>query len=264
MKRFALALSAIVVGVAVSSCAVGVRQPATDITATSATLNGKVLSTTGGPGSWYIEYGPTAARTEKTPTRTIDFAVGELEPVSEPVSGLEPGRTYHFAVCAEDGENPGDPFCSPDQTFTTAPSEDSVTGSETHNFGVPQHPILISYEYSVFSGPSGENPTGTIQFLDITFDVVCLAVSGTRAVIGTHSEVDNTSADTYFVVNDGGAGADTFGRTFPPGGPMGGQPADDCANVIEEDIPLEPVFTSNVVVTDAQPLLQNNAAQRMP
>ena len=35
---------------------------------TSAMLNGKVLSTTGGPGSWYIEYGPTAARTEKTPT----------------------------------------------------------------------------------------------------------------------------------------------------------------------------------------------------
>ena len=92
MKRFALALSAIVVGVVVSSCAVGVRQPATDITETSATLNGKVLSTTGGPGSWYIEYGPTAARTERTPTRTIDFVANESEPVSEPVDGLEPGR----------------------------------------------------------------------------------------------------------------------------------------------------------------------------
>ena len=32
MRRLALALSAIVVGLVVSSCAVGVRQPATDIT----------------------------------------------------------------------------------------------------------------------------------------------------------------------------------------------------------------------------------------
>jgi hypothetical protein len=118
MKRFA-ALSTIVVGVVVSSCAVGVRGPATDITKTSATLNGKVLSTTGGPGSWYIEYGPTTARTEKTPTRTIDFVANELKPVSEPVSGLELGTKYHFAVCAEDSENAGDAFCSRDQTFTT-------------------------------------------------------------------------------------------------------------------------------------------------
>jgi hypothetical protein len=119
MKRFALALSAIVVAVVVSSCGVGVRQPATNITDTSATLNGKVLSTTGGPGSYYIEYGPTAARTERTPTRTINFDADQSYPISEPVDGLEPGTRYHFAVCAEDSENPGNAFCSPDQTFTT-------------------------------------------------------------------------------------------------------------------------------------------------
>jgi hypothetical protein len=39
--------------------------------------------------------------------------------VGEPVDGLEAGTTYHFAVCAEDSENPGNPFCSHDQTFTT-------------------------------------------------------------------------------------------------------------------------------------------------
>jgi hypothetical protein len=114
-----VALSAIVVGVVVSSCAVGVRQPATSITATSATLHGKVLSTSGGPGSWYIEYGPTPARTERTPTREIDFVVNASKPVAEPVARLEPGTTYHYAVCAEDGENPGDAFCSPDQTVST-------------------------------------------------------------------------------------------------------------------------------------------------
>ena len=119
MKRLVLALSAIVVGVAVSSCAVGVREAATEITQTSATLNGKVFSSTGGTGSWYIEYGPTEARADETPTRTIDFEANALEPVSEPVDGLEPSTIYHYAVCAEDGENPGEPFCSRDQTFRT-------------------------------------------------------------------------------------------------------------------------------------------------
>jgi hypothetical protein len=247
MKRLALALSAIVVAVVVSSCAVGVRQSASDITTTSATLNGKVLSTTGGPGSWYIEYGPPTARTERTPTRTIDFAVGQVEPVSEPVDGLEPGTTYHFAVCAEDSENPGEPFCSPDQTFTTAPSKDSVVGTATLNVGVPQHPLLLTYEFNAFSGPSGEDPTGTIQVADFTLDVVCLAVSGTRAVVGAHEVVNNL--DIYYVINDGAVDADALGQTVPPGG----QPADDCANVIQEDITLESVFESDVVVTDARP-----------
>jgi hypothetical protein len=164
MKCLVLALSGIVVGLVVSSCAVGVRQPATDITDTSATLNGKVLSTTGGPGSWYIEYGPTEARTEKTPTRTIDFAVNESEPVSEPVDGLEPRTTYHFAVCAEDSENPGDPFCSPDQTFETdfdPASTDAVTG--TASFVDPNSGSTITHRFSVFSGPSGENASGTVE-----------------------------------------------------------------------------------------------------
>ena len=130
MRRFALALSMCVVGMVVSSCAVGIRQAATEITTTSATLNGKVLSTTGGPGSWYIEYGPTAGSRRRTPTRTIDFVVNESNRCPSH-RRARAATTYHFAVCAEDSENPGDPFCSPDQTFTTDsdPAADSVSGS---------------------------------------------------------------------------------------------------------------------------------------
>jgi hypothetical protein len=124
---------ACLVVLALSSCAVGIRQPAAAITGSGATLNGKVLSTTGGPGSWYIEYGTTTARTQRTPTRPIDFVASESKPVSEPVDGLAEGTTYHFAVCAEDGENPGEPFCSPDQTFTTraAATLDCRPGTQT-------------------------------------------------------------------------------------------------------------------------------------
>jgi hypothetical protein len=54
--------------------------------------------------------------------RAIDFTAGESQAISEPVEGLEPGTTYIYSVCAEDAENPGDPFCSPDQSFTTDPA----------------------------------------------------------------------------------------------------------------------------------------------
>jgi hypothetical protein len=143
MKRLVLALSAIVVAVVVSSCAVGVRDSATEVTKTGATLNGKVLSTTGGPGSWYIEYGPTEARAETTPTRTIDFETNEIEPVSEPVDGLDPSTVYHYAVCAEDGENPGEPFCSPDQTFRTQ-SDIEVTLTRDCSSYPPSHGVAPS------------------------------------------------------------------------------------------------------------------------
>ena len=86
---------------------------------TTAVLNGKILSTTGGPGTWFVEYGLGPDRGQKEPTRSFFFEAGESVPVSEPVEGLEPGTTYYFAVCAEDAENPGEPFCSPNQTFTT-------------------------------------------------------------------------------------------------------------------------------------------------
>jgi hypothetical protein len=120
VRRFVSVLGVTLVAIALSSCAVGVREPASEITETGATLNGQALSTTGGQGSYFIRYGPTSPRTERTPTRTVEFAEGESEPVTEPVDGLEPGTTYDYIVCAEDEENPGQPFCSPPQTFKTA------------------------------------------------------------------------------------------------------------------------------------------------
>ena len=120
MKRLVLVSSVAVLAMAVSSCAVGVRHRATFVTDSSATLNGTVLSTDGGPGSYHIEYGRTTARTSTTSVRTFQFEQNAINPVSEPVAGLDPNTLYHYAVCAEDESNAGDPYCSPDQTFTTA------------------------------------------------------------------------------------------------------------------------------------------------
>jgi hypothetical protein len=209
-NRLALALAATVAGLVVSSCAVGVRQPATSITATSATLNGKVLSTSGGPGSYFIEYGLTQARSEKTPTRPITFTVNTIYPVSEPVEGLDPGRLYHFAVCAEDSENPGDPFCSPDQTFTTEfdPQTDHVSAQIAEESCAENDCVTTVTTVVAISGPSGENPTG-ISFVTIDGeqwgdfgDVTCLRVSGNRAVVGLEVDIHAQVAHAILFVED--------------------------------------------------------------
>jgi hypothetical protein len=119
MRRVSPVLCILAMALAVSSCAVGVRQPASEIGDTSATLNGKALSSTGGAGSWFIRYGAADPLDEQTPAREVEFGAGESRSVSESVDGLEPATTYRYAVCAEDGENPGDPFCSPTQLFRT-------------------------------------------------------------------------------------------------------------------------------------------------
>jgi hypothetical protein len=251
MKRFALALPAIVVGLVVSSCAVGVRQPATEVAPNSAVLNGKVLSSTGGPGSWYIEYGQTAAHTEKTPTRTIDFVTSEIEPVSEPVDGLEPSTTYHFAVCAEDSENPGDPFCSPDQTFrtTTDATSDSVrvTGNTRtwHNIDI-----------EVSSGPSGENPTGhgtlDISYGGGNFDhwvlgaITCFSINGnTASIAGVLAASDPGFPGFAITVVDQGP-ADSGLDSFTANGAGEAGPTECPANTFRDSL-----IDGNAVVVDA-------------
>ena len=57
MIRVSVALG--VLALLATSCAVGVRQPASLVTETTAVMNGNVLSTTGGPGSYEFRYGPS-------------------------------------------------------------------------------------------------------------------------------------------------------------------------------------------------------------
>jgi hypothetical protein len=144
-----LAASVIAAALAVSSCAVGVRGPASELTDTSAVMNGTAVSTTGGPGSYFVKYGFTSTPLWDTPTRDVDFEEGESQPVSEPLDGLEPGTTYHYRVCAEDGENPGDPFCSPDQAFeTTGTGVPTFLGKSicTDDFQYSQEGVVVNYE----------------------------------------------------------------------------------------------------------------------
>ena len=234
MKRFVLALSSIVVGAVVSSCAVGVRHLPTSVTTTSATLNGKVLSTTGGPGSWYIEYGTTPARTQRTPTRAINFTASALYPVSEPISGLTPEATYHYAVCAEDSENPGDAFCSPDQTFV-ATDKDFVSA---HGCWLC---TFVEFGLEARSGPSGASPSGQgslflrSQLEIFEGQITCLTVTGRKATIGLSGGPIGQHA-RLFVQDGGSPGAfrDFFGWE------QLSAPSTSCPAATDADFPHAP------------------------
>ncbi len=156
MSRF-LFLLCVVAAVGGSGCAVGVRQPATDITKTSALLRGNAVSTEGGAGSYYFEYSRGGAK-QTTPARPIEFTAGDSQPVSEPVTGLDAGRVYEFKTCAEDSENPGSPFCSPPARFET---DTDITLELTPD--CDSYPTYHGIRAAARGLPPNEEFTGTID-----------------------------------------------------------------------------------------------------
>jgi hypothetical protein len=237
-----------------SGCAVGVRQPASDVTKTTATLNGTVLSTTGGAGEWYFEYGITTARTQRTPARPIDFEPEEIVPVSEAIAGLSAGAVYHFATCAEDADNGGEAFCSPDRTFhtrfETSASQDYVLAKGTA-------PWLgsTSFDFEAVSGPSGENPAGwaTAELngtpLTVT-ETTCLAVAGNTATTAGRLAPSSLSSWKFVlatVVDNGPGSSDTFAAIVGIGSPFETPPS--CLRPVPTSgVPLS---SGDIVVHDA-------------
>jgi DNA-binding beta-propeller fold protein YncE len=89
----------------------------TDLSATGATLRGAV-NPFGLQTSYHFEYGTTSSYGSRAPTGN-DLVAGKgrtAQSVSQGISGLQPGTTYHYRLVAENsaGEAAGD-----DETFTT-------------------------------------------------------------------------------------------------------------------------------------------------
>jgi hypothetical protein len=90
---------------------------ASDVTATSATLNA-TIDPNSAETTYRFEYGMTDSYGSSTP----DMSAGsgnDPVPVSVPVSDLVPGTTYHVRVVVDNGI--GGPVEGADQTFATAP-----------------------------------------------------------------------------------------------------------------------------------------------
>jgi VCBS repeat protein len=99
---------------------------ATAVGAAGATLGGTV-EPNGGETTYSFEYGETAAYGSSTPERSAGSG-GAPVPVSEPLDGLQPNRTYHFRLVAENDEGGATGL---DRTFTTTVPPLATTGGAT-------------------------------------------------------------------------------------------------------------------------------------
>ncbi len=88
---------------------------ATGVTFTSATLNANV-NPGGAATTVYFEYGPTTAYGSFSASNTLAVDVTDTQAVALPITGLQPGTTYHFQALAQNsvGTNAGG-----DLTFVT-------------------------------------------------------------------------------------------------------------------------------------------------
>jgi Tol biopolymer transport system component len=87
-----------------SGCSMGAPAAPSDVTATSATLNGFVFSTDKDVDiQYWFRYGRTTDYGSLTPERTLHIPnepnFYDPHPISEPIDGLTPWTDYHYQVC---------------------------------------------------------------------------------------------------------------------------------------------------------------------
>jgi hypothetical protein len=135
----------------------------------------------------------------------------------------------------------GSALALPASAAAQTPTQDSVQASgETSFFG---H-VAVSAQ----SGPSGENPSGTVEFLGGTGPVDCLQVSGNTAFVRfVVPTVFGSTPLTAKLIDGGpaGSGLDRFTAFFslPASTDCGFQPFGDY-----------PLTGGDIVVVDASPL----------
>jgi hypothetical protein len=124
VRRALLTTLSILVLTAVSGCAYGTARYARFLASTSATVDGRLHSNLSGPAGvkvdFYYEYGKTTAYGTQFGhgTTTINAPGSDYE-IATKLTGLEPGTTYHYRLCATDQNNNRSPGCVGDRAFTT-------------------------------------------------------------------------------------------------------------------------------------------------
>ena len=146
-------------GIALAAAPVATTGPATNVTATTATLTGTV-SPNNTDTTYYFEYGTTAAYGTKTATQGPIQGNAD-KAVTADVTGLAPSTTYHYRLVAVNAD--GTVF-GKDATFATpapgAPAANALTiaaSNRTVTFG---RPTTIS---GTLTGPNNAGVVVTLE-----------------------------------------------------------------------------------------------------
>jgi hypothetical protein len=118
MSKRPLSVAALL-AVACTGCATGLTGSPETISDDGAVLQGHVVSNSGGPVQYWVEYGPTRAYGAESAHQTIAVAQNAPTPVEVRLTGLNRSATYHYRLCARDGDQQGGSGCGEDRRFTT-------------------------------------------------------------------------------------------------------------------------------------------------
>jgi hypothetical protein len=167
----ALAVAALAAPVAHAACPPGSTDPAycpapivttgqaTNVTATSATLNG-TINGQGAVVVYSFAYGTTAAYGSRTPNATLPASTTP-QAVSAAISGLQPATTYHFRLFGlNQASQPG---AGQDVTFTTLKAKPklSIKARPKRDRRAPFR-YTVSGKLTLPSGVSTAACTGTV------------------------------------------------------------------------------------------------------
>ena len=173
---------------------------ATQITGTSATLNGTV-DPAGLQTSVYFDYGPTSAYGSSTPAQDGGDATA-AEPASAAVTGLSGASVYHFRVVAV---NQAGTFYGPDQTLSTLPPAPTVTtvaasfveatAAQLNGTAVPNGgDTTVSFEYGL-SASYGAQTSSQDVGSGTSATAASSAISGLEPGTTYHYRLDATNAN---------------------------------------------------------------------
>jgi Arylsulfotransferase (ASST) len=206
LRRWSAASALALVVVFVGGCAGAYTQPATDVTDTTATVRGFVFDPEDATVSYWFEYGPTKAYGSETPYRPLVINDRDNHPVSEDLSGLDPGTKYHYRTCVKHPIA----LCAADRTFTT-------TGGATE--------LSITAAPSLYPGfaPNVSDYVTRCAGDPVTVDITApadttVAVDGGPARNGTFSrDVPLSAGKSFEIAVDGGGGTSTYHVRCLPG-----------------------------------------------
>ena len=169
--------------------------PATNVTANSATMNGTYYMNGTTISSAYFEYGTStgygSTKTLTTPTNTIS---GNIESVSDNLTGLSSNTTYHYRLVITTGSVtvPGN-----DMTFTTKPVVDTLTASPTGS-------STATASGTIASGSENISDVIITYATDAGFTANVVTLDGSSGVAFTNTTYTAnitglTSGQTYYV-----------------------------------------------------------------
>jgi len=151
-------------GIAIAAAPAVTTKPATNLAATTATLNGTITPNENGT-TYYFQYGTTTAYTTPTPTQTFNGNNANAKDVSADITGLAPSTLYHFRLVAT---NPSGTVFGTDMTFTTTAAGTPPPGPGANAVSITAKPTTVTFSRSttITGKVTGPGSVGAMVMLE--------------------------------------------------------------------------------------------------